>query len=90
MTTPGEPPDAPEEEAPRRPLALQLELPAERLPAPGTPDRTTRGTTRDLRRMRRWVVRIAVLVVALLAAGAACVIFLLPWYVRRECIAEAA
>jgi hypothetical protein len=73
-----------------QPLPLQLELPSEkRAPAP---------TEQEARRPRRragggglrWLVRIATVLAALAVLAAAAVVWLLPWYVKERCIAEAA
>ena len=40
--------------------------------------------------MLRWLVRVAVVLVVLGAVGAAVVVWVLPWYVRRECVEAAA
>jgi len=74
------------------PLPLPLELPGERRPvAPTRDDEPPRGALSfDRKRVVRWVVR-GVVALVLLAASAGVVVFwVLPWYVRREVIAEAA
>jgi hypothetical protein len=40
--------------------------------------------------VRRWIVRVVVVLLVLGAGAAAVFVWGLPWYVRRECIAEAA
>jgi hypothetical protein len=96
VTTPSDPPPPPTrirevDLGPTpAPLPLQLELPPakEVLPA---------GLAAHLKRgpgpkgaARRWIVRVAVVLVVLGAAAGAVVVWVLPWYVRRECVEEAA
>jgi hypothetical protein len=95
VTTPSEtPPELPgkaQEEAKeaKRPRALQLELPGGKAgPEPSAQGAAERaGRPGD--RLRALAVALAVLVVfAALAAAAA--VWILPWYVRRQCIEVAA
>jgi hypothetical protein len=74
------------------PLPLALELPSQ-APKPhargddGTPaqDQERRAAT-----TRRWIARVAVVLVVLAAVTAGVILWVLPWYVRRECVAQAA
>lgn len=96
MTTPTDPPPPP-----RRtrevdlgptpaPLPLTIDMPQvpEVLP-PGLASRAARPAGRK-GPVRRWIVRVAVALVVLGAVGAAVVVWVLPWYVRRECVEAAA
>jgi hypothetical protein len=97
VTTPSDPPSPP-----RRtrevdlgptpaPLPLTLEMPqVEAAPlAPGVPARGKSPRPRR-RTAMRWLLRIAVALGLLGAAAVAVVLWVLPWYVRRQCVEEAA
>jgi hypothetical protein len=85
VTTPSEPP--PSERAAAHPLPLQLELPPAPAPSLAPPPKARRLRTG---RGRRWLVR-SLLGAAIAGAGALAIIgWVLPWYVRRQCIEEAA
>lgn len=98
MSTPSDPPPPP----PRRnrevdlgpapaPLPLTIDMPAvpdlaAALPAQAkAPAPARRGSG-----LRRWLVRVAVALVVLCGAGVAVVVWVVPWYVRRESVDEAA
>jgi hypothetical protein len=87
VTTPSEPPPPFD---PAKPLPLQLELPAAKaVPARAeaglAPVRAAASANR-----RRWLARALVTLIAVGALVFVVVSWVLPWYVRRECIDEAA
>ncbi|HEY8041179.1 MAG TPA: hypothetical protein VIF15_15340, partial [Polyangiaceae bacterium] len=97
MTSPSEPPPpsgagAQEESLgdahPPHALPLQLDLPREAEAVPE--ERPAAKRARGKLNVRRIVVRLALLLVVLGATAAALVAYVLPWYVRRQCIEEAA
>ncbi|HEY6459768.1 MAG TPA: hypothetical protein VIY73_06440, partial [Polyangiaceae bacterium] len=91
MPAPTEPPPTlPMEQTEHaQPLPLQLELPSEkRAPTPGDDEARPRRRTRG--GGLRWLVRIATVLAALAVLAAAAVVWILPWYVKRQCVAEAA
>ena len=92
VSSPSDPPPPPgtrEVDLGPTPLPLALELPGEMAkpqaraedPAPAPPPGG---------RTRRWIPRIAATLLVLAAAGVAILLWALPWYVRRECVAQAA
>jgi hypothetical protein len=86
VTLPREPPHPPEYDA-AQPLPLALELPSASAPPPREP------TLRRPRRRgegRRWLLRLLVGAAVLASAAFGITSWLLPWYLRRQCIDEAA
>ncbi|MGD0526531.1 MAG: hypothetical protein ABSE49_15390 [Polyangiaceae bacterium] len=97
MSTPSDPPPPPR----RRevdlgptpaPLPLALELPKATKGVAPTVDMPAREMPPARRKasLARWLVRVGVVLVVLGAAAAAVLVWVLPWYVRRECIEAAA
>src|ERR1700733_2241226 len=75
------------------PLPLALELPSEvpKARARAVADAADAARRdRQTGRTRRWIVGIAAALVVLAAAALALALWVLPWYVRRACVAEAA
>jgi hypothetical protein len=72
------------------PLPLALELPDEALRGAPMEDLPLPGPARPARRVRRLLVRLGIGLLVLVGLAVAAVMWLVPWYVRRECIAQAA
>lgn len=100
MTTPSDapPPSGPGDEAPKA-LPLQLELPQEKPqniyaeaeePADAKRAGAPKGGEKTRTSPLRWAVRTGIALVVLGGAAAAVVFWVLPWYVRRQCIETAA
>jgi hypothetical protein len=88
VTTPSEPPSSFDGE-PGGPLPLQLELPRPHVAAPPA-DSKVRRRPRAARENRALLLRLLGATGVIGAAGLALVGWALPWYVRRQCIDEAA
>ena len=72
------------------PLPLVLELPPAAPRQPLSGDAPVPPKPRGKGRPGRWLLGVAIGLVVLGAAAAAVLVWLLPWYVRRECVDEAA
>jgi hypothetical protein len=68
---------------------LQLELPREAAPAQPQAGAETRRPRTHAARLR-WLARAAIALAAIGGVGAIAILWVLPWYVRRQCIEEAA
>src|SRR5580704_5647091 len=82
VTTPSEPPPSSSDFG--KPLPLQLELPP---PAAAVPQTVGARPRRD---RRRWLAPASIAIASLAFAVFALVAWVLPWYLRRECIEAAA
>jgi hypothetical protein len=98
VTTPSDapPPSGPGDGEPKA-LPLQLELPQEKpqniyaqAGEPAGAERAGRKRAKARTSPLRWAVRVGIALAVLGGAAAVVVLWVLPWYVRRECIETAA
>jgi hypothetical protein len=96
VTTPSDPPPPPRRTREvdlgptPEPLPLVLELPSSVEVLPAGVAARAEGPARRKGAARRWLIRVTGLLVVFGAAAAAVVVWVLPWYVRRQCVDEAA